>query len=136
MHEDQVLAAMRARNKGRKKPSPTDIKKARDALVGAFLRSATDLLEALGDPECPLDTTPDPKLLREVRLALGYSQKELAWRIGSPVKSPSRISQAEAGKRTLTRAERLLLRVELRKLDGKQRALMLDLKTRFKASRR
>ena len=102
------------------KLTDAQIRFAREAIARDYdpPRPAKALLKDLGDPECPLDTPPSPDLVRQCRRALGWSQGMMAWKLGSASSGMkgTTISRTEGGKRTLKRAERLLLFVHIEKL--------------------
>ena len=127
--QDIILDTIRNRRRWPTDTKSADTKKARDAAAVAEhgrARSASQIIISLGDPECPSDKPPSAQLFREARLALGLSQKALAWKLGalSP-KSGAMVSQIEAGTHKPSRATRLLLRVELRKLELHQQSLKI-----------
>ena len=120
-HVARVL--LEANRRGRAALSSRDIEEARDAIAkgtSGRARTAADILVALGDPDCPPETYPSPQLFREARWALGLTQKRLSWALGSSSRTGHLAARIERGKCQPNRAQRLLLRVLLRKLEVKQ----------------
>ena len=126
---DIILQTIRNRKRWPTGTKGSDTKKALDAAAVAEhgkVRSASRILISLGDPECPSDKPPSAQLFREARMALGMSQKAMAWKLGSRSnKSGDMVAKIERGTHKPSRATRLLLRVELRKLELHQQSLKI-----------
>lgn len=102
-----------AHKSGRLTLTPEQERRARGVVEKAALppRSASELLDALGDPECRPDTEPpSPELLLEIRRCLRLKQSQLGWLLGAKTRNSKLVSIAERGGRPLQRPHRLLLR--------------------------
>ena len=126
---DIILDTIRKRKRWPTETKGSDTKKVRDAAAVAEhgkVRSASQILISLGNSECPSDKPPSAQLFREARLALGLSQKALSWKLGAISHgSGAMVAKIEAGTHKPSRATRLLLRVELRKLELHQQSLKI-----------
>ena len=79
-------------------------------------RPARELLDALGDPECPPGEFPEPALLAEIRAAFGFTQGRMAWLLGASNTKSVKWTAWESGERRIPRIARLHLRTLLREL--------------------
>ena len=119
---------LESHGRGQVKLTANDVANARDTIAkgqSGKVRTASELLIALGDPECPPEYPPSPELFRECRWALGMTQKKLAWELGSSGRTGQTVASIERGDRRANRSHRLLLRVLLRKLESAQLAKRL-----------
>lgn len=119
---------LESHGRGQVKLTANDVANARDTIAksqSGKVRRASELLIALGDPECPPECPPSPELFRECRWALQMTQKKLAWELGSSGRTGQTVAAIERGDRRASRGHRLLLRVLLRKLESAQLAKRL-----------